>query len=95
MICVPLAVESHGAWGVEACNAFSFLARREGIITNTPKSKVLGDLFGRLSFILIQSNTRAILARSGLVLDHDVDSEFFFNVCFMFVILVKISCSQL
>ena len=21
----PLAVESHGAWGVEACNAFSFL----------------------------------------------------------------------
>ena len=68
MIYVPLAVESHGAWGVEACNAFSFLARREGIITNTPKSKVLGDLFGSLSFILIQSNTRAILAKSGLVM---------------------------
>ena len=27
-MCVPLAVESYGARGVEACNAFSFLARR-------------------------------------------------------------------
>ena len=26
-ICVPLAVELYGAWGVVACNAFSFLAR--------------------------------------------------------------------
>ena len=40
-IFVLLAVESYGAWGVEACNAFSNLARREGIMTNTPKSKVL------------------------------------------------------
>ena len=46
-MCVPLAVESYDAWGVEACNAFSFLARREAIITNSPKSKVLCDLFGR------------------------------------------------
>ena len=37
-ICIPLAVELYGAWGVEACNACSFLARRE-------KSKLLGDLF--------------------------------------------------
>ena len=59
----------------EACNAFSFLARREAIITNSPKSEVLCDLFGRLSFILIQSNARAILARSGLVLDEEVDPE--------------------
>ena len=46
---------------------------------NTPKSKVLGDLFSRLSFILMQSNARAILARSGLVLDCEADpacSEF-------------------
>ena len=38
-ICVPLAVESYGEWGVEVC---SFLASLKGIITNTPKSKVLG-----------------------------------------------------
>ena len=40
-ICLPLAVESCGAWGVVACNAFSNLARREDIITNT---EVLDDL---------------------------------------------------
>ena len=55
--------------------AFSFLARRQAIITNSPKSKVLCVLFGRLSFILIQSNARAIPARSGLVLDWEVDPE--------------------
>ena len=74
-MCVPLAVECYSAWEVVACNAFSFLARREAIITNSPKSEVLCDLFGRLSFILIQSNARAILARSGLVLDGEVDPE--------------------
>ena len=25
--CVPLAVETYGAWGVEACNAFSFFGK--------------------------------------------------------------------
>ena len=35
---------------------YSFFARREGIMANTPTPKVLGDLFGRLSFILMQSN---------------------------------------
>ena len=64
-MCVLLAVESYSAWGVEACHAFFFLARCEAIITNSPKSKVLCDLFGRLSFILIQSNARAILARQN------------------------------
>ena len=94
-ICVPFAVEAYGAWEVEACKAFSFLARQEGIITDTLKSKVLGDLLGRLSFILIQSNTRAALARSGLVLilkltQHALGSSFsFVHVCVMFVILVK------
>ena len=48
-MCVPLAVECYSAWGVEACNAFSVLARCEAIITNSPKSEVLCDLFGRLS----------------------------------------------
>ena len=74
-MCDPLAVEIYSAWGVEACHAFSFLARGETIITNSPKSKVLYDLFGKLCFILIQSNARGILARSGLVLDREVDPE--------------------
>ena len=75
-MCVSsLLLKSYGAWGVEACNAFSLLARHEAIITNSPKSKVLCNLYGRLSFILIQSNARAILTRSGLVLDREFDSE--------------------
>eukprot|EP00731_Ephydatia_muelleri_P001253 Em0001g1253a len=48
--------------GVETCNAFCFLAKREAIITNSPKSEVLCNLLGKLSFILIQFNARAILA---------------------------------
>ena len=52
-----------------------FLTRCEAIITNSPKPKVLCDLFGRLTFILIQSYARAIQARSGLVLDWKVDPE--------------------
>ena len=87
-MCVLLAVESYSAWGVEACNAFSFLARCEAIITNSPKSKVLCDLFGRLSFILIQSNARAILARQN-----DLGSIFsfvlsFFHVCKLIITYV-------
>ena len=35
-------------------------------ITNSPKSKVLCDLYVRLRFILIQSNAKAILTRSEL-----------------------------
>ena len=74
-MCVLLAVESYGAWGVETCNAFCFLAKRESIITNSQKSEVLCNLLGKLSFILIQFNARAILARSGLVLDQEIDPE--------------------
>ena len=29
--CIPLAVETYGAWGEEACNAFSCIAMREAI----------------------------------------------------------------
>ena len=29
--CTPLAVETYGAWGAEACNAFSFIASRVAI----------------------------------------------------------------
>ena len=52
------------AWGEKACNAFSYIATREAILTNCSKSHVLGDLYGRLSIILVQANGSAILARS-------------------------------
>ena len=43
---------------------FSYIAMQEAILTNCSKSQVLGDLYGRLSIILVQANARAILARS-------------------------------
>ena len=59
--CIPLAaVETYGAWGEEACNAFSCIAMREAILTNCSKSHVLGDLYGRLSIVLVRANARAI-----------------------------------
>ena len=59
-LCIPLAVETYGAWGEEACNAFSCIAMREAILTNCSKSQVLGDLYGRLSIVLVRANARAI-----------------------------------
>jgi hypothetical protein len=37
--CIPLVVESYGAWGREAVQAFSRLASHLATRTNTPKSK--------------------------------------------------------
>ena len=73
--CIPLAaVETYGAWGEEACNAFSCIAMREAILTNCSKSQALGDLYGRLSTVLVRANARAILARSLQVADMQVDA---------------------
>ena len=44
--------------------AFSCIAMHEAILTNCSKSQVLGDLYGRLSIVLVRANVRAILARS-------------------------------
>ena len=72
--CIPLAVETYGAWGEEACNAFSCIAMREAILTNCSKSQVLGDLYGRLSIVLVRANARVIVARSLQVADIQVDA---------------------
>ena len=62
--CVPLAVENYGAWGPEALKAFSQVASRLAIHGNTPKSKVVAELYGRLSLLLIRANARSILVCS-------------------------------
>ena len=71
--CIPLAVETYGAWSEEACNAFSCIAMHKAILTNCSKSQVLGDLYGRLSIVLVRANARAILATSLQVADMQVD----------------------
>ena len=62
--CIPLAVESYGAWGPEALKAFSQVATHLAICGNTYKSKALADLYGCLSHTLIRANARAILTSS-------------------------------
>ena len=52
--CIPLAVESYGAWGPEASKAFSQVATRLAIRGNTPKAKIVAELYGRLSFYWLE-----------------------------------------
>ena len=54
--CIPLAVESYGAWGPEALRAFSQVAKGLAILGNTPTSKVVAELYGRLSLLLVRAN---------------------------------------
>ena len=58
---VPLAVESNVAWGPEALRTFSQVATRLAIRGNTPKSKVVAELYGRLSLLLVRANARSTL----------------------------------
>ena len=61
--CIPLVVESYGAWGKEAMESFSSLASRLAITSSRPKSAVLSELYGRLNLNLVRANVRAIMSR--------------------------------
>eukprot|EP00731_Ephydatia_muelleri_P011027 Em0005g1613a len=54
-LCIPLVVESYGAWGKEAMESFSSLASRLAITSSRPKSAVLSELYGRLNLNLTLS----------------------------------------
>ncbi|KAL5503619.1 hypothetical protein EMCRGX_G010594 [Ephydatia muelleri] len=56
-LCIPLVVESYGAWGKEAMESFSSLASRLAITSSRPKSAVLSELYGRLNLNLVRANT--------------------------------------
>ena len=62
-LCIPLVVESYGAWGKEAMESFSSLASRLAITSSRPKSAVLSELYGRLNLNLVRTNMRAIMSR--------------------------------
>ena len=57
-----IIVESYGAWGKEALEAFSMLASRLATSSSRPKSMVLSELYGRLNLHLVRANVRAILS---------------------------------
>ncbi|KAL5499696.1 hypothetical protein EMCRGX_G011153 [Ephydatia muelleri] len=74
--CIPLVAESYGAWGSEAVQAFSRLASYLATRTNSPKSKVVCSLYGRLNLTLVRANARALLLRCGCSLQEgDISSS--------------------
>ena len=75
-IFIPLVAESYGAWGSEAVQAFSRLASYLATRTNSPKSKVVCSLYGRLNLTLVRANARALLLRCGCSLQEgDISSS--------------------
>ncbi|KAL5503406.1 hypothetical protein EMCRGX_G010350 [Ephydatia muelleri] len=65
-LCIPLVVESYGAWGKEAMESFSSLASRLAITSSRPKSAVLSELYGRLNLNLVRANAQLGLSYGGL-----------------------------
>ena len=63
-VCVPLVVESYGAWGKEALESISQLASRLATCSSKTKSVVLTEHYGRLNLDRVQANAIAILSRS-------------------------------
>ena len=54
----------YGAWGPEAWKASSQVGSRLAIRDNTPKSKVVAQLYGCLSLSLIRANTRLLFVHA-------------------------------
>ena len=59
-VCIPLAVETFGAWCEEGEKAMCKLAGAVAARTNVPTSVADGALFEHLSIALQRANTRAI-----------------------------------
>ena len=54
-ICIPLVLESYGAWGKEALETFSMLASRLATSSSRLKSRVLSEQYGRLNLHLVRA----------------------------------------
>ena len=63
--CIPLVVETFGAWGQLASNTFKKLASRLSVQVNSSTSTTLDSIYSRLNLSLVRSNARAFLARAG------------------------------
>ena len=63
-VCIPLAVESYGCWGVEAQGSISRLAARLALQLQYSKSKAITNIYQRLNLTLVRCNARALLSRA-------------------------------
>ena len=67
-VCVPMVVETYGAWGKEATAIISSVASRLSTSMCRPKSIVFNEIYGRLNLHLVRANATAILSRIARVL---------------------------
>ena len=65
--CIPLAVESYGAWGREAQMCFTLFATRLAVHNSSSKSKMIFERYSRLNLALTRSIARAITRSFNLV----------------------------
>ena len=68
-VCVPMVVETYGAWGKDATAIISSVASRLATSMCQPKSIVLNEIYGRLNLHLVRANATAILSRIACVLE--------------------------
>ena len=69
IVCIPLAVESYGCWGMEAQESFKRLAARLAIQMGCSRSQATTTLYQRLSLSLVRANARALLSRARVHLE--------------------------
>ena len=67
-VCVPMVVETYGAWGKEATAIISSVASRLATSMCRLKSIVLNEIYGRLNLQLVRANATAILSMIACVL---------------------------
>ena len=84
-VCVPMVVETYGAWGKKATTIISSVASRLATSTCQPKSIVLNEIYGRLNLNLVCANATAVLSR---IASSAIDLTFTYNV---FIVLCKFS----
>ena len=65
MAFTPLAVEYYGRWGPQALSFFTMLAKGVAVRSNLKFSSVLKDILRSLTFSLLRSNAKAVLARTA------------------------------
>ena len=64
--CIPLVVES---WKLSKLS--QDLLHNIATRTNTPKSKVVSNLYSRLNLTLLRANARSLLLRGGYIIQED------------------------
>ena len=83
-VCIPLAVETYGCWGVEAQGSISRLAACLALQLQCSKSKAITSIYQRLNLTLVHCNARALLPVLGFSIQW-ARAENVLCVCYFFL----------